>query len=397
MPITVIILSQGNELLNGSILNTNVQYLGAELAKYDTRVLEHRCLPDDVDAIAQAYKESLAKAQIVISSGGLGPTMDDCTRQACTKAFSCTLSPHERSIQEIRAWYKKKNRPCSDAVLNMGHLPSIAVAITNPCGSAPSFYITQNKSTLFCFPGVPRELKELFIQEVIPILPPQTSPPLSIGCFGTGESGLMALIKDIPQPISYRSSRMGIRVTFYAQLNEAQKIAIKQNLSPYLYAWGHSSMPKAIGELLVQRGETISTAESCTSGAIAAQLTSIPGASRYFLEGVAVYSNEAKIRTCGVPRDMIEAYGAVSEPVAIALAQGMRTYAQSTWSLSVTGIAGPGGGSIEKPVGTVHIAVSGPTGTHHKKLQLTGNREQITQSTMGHVLFLLHQQLLHLL
>ena len=393
MPITVIILTQGNELLNGSVINTNIQFLGAELAKYDTVVLEHRCLRDNVDDIAQAYIESLDKAQLVISSGGLGPTMDDCTRHACAKAFSCTLEPHVRAIGEIQAWYKKKNRPCSQSVLNMGHLPSLATAITNPCGSAPSFSITREGRTLFCFPGVPRELKELFFQEIIPLLPTQAHPPLSIGCFGTGESGLMALIKDIPQPISYRSSRMGIRVTFYAQLREEEKQIIQKNLSSYLYAWGHSSMPRAIGELLVRRGETLSTAESCTSGAIAAQLTSIPGASRYFLEGAAVYSNQAKIRTCNVPREMIEEHGAVSEPVAIALAQGMKNRSQSTWSLSVTGVAGPGGGSIEKPVGTVHIAVSGPTGTFHKKLQLTGDRSQITQSTIGHVLFLLHTHL----
>lgn len=277
--------------------------------------------------------------------------------------------------------------------MKMGHLPSIATAITNPCGSAPAFSIHQQGHTLFCFPGVPRELKELFVQEVIPALPPQKHAPLSIGCFGTGESGLAGRIRDIPQPISYCATRMGIRITFHAQMSDQQQESIKIALGPYLYAWGHSSMPKAIGDLLILRGETISTAESCTSGAIAAQLTSIPGASRYFLEGAAVYSNQAKIRTCGVPREMIEKHGAVSTPVAIALAQGMKKYAQSTWSLSVTGIAGPGGGSIEKPVGTVHIAVSGPTGTHHKKLFLTGNRAQITQSTIGHVLFLLHRQL----
>ena len=155
----------------------------------------------------------------------------------------------------------------------------------------------------------------------------------------------MALIKDIPQPISYRSSRMGIRVTFYAQLNEAQKITIKQNLSPYLYAWGHSSMPKAIGALLVQRGERYPLRKAVLL--VPSQHSSLLSLSQsIFPEGAAVYSNEAKIRTCGVPRDMIEAYGAVSEPVAIALAQGMRTYAQSTWSLSVTGIAGPGGGAL---------------------------------------------------
>ena len=393
MPITVIILTQGNELLNGSILNTNVQYLGAELSKFDTVVLEHRCLPDNIDIIAQAYIESLKKAQVVISSGGLGPTMDDCTRKACAKAFSCTLEPHARSQQEIQAWYRKKNRHCSDAVMKMGHLPSIATAITNPCGSAPSFSITQKGHTLFCFPGVPRELQELFVQEIIPILPPQEHPPISIGCFGTGESGLMERIKDIPQPISYRSSRMGIRVTFHAALSPSQQEIIKRNLSPYLYAWGHSSMAKAVGERLAERRETISTAESCTSGAISAQLTSVPGASRYFLEGAAVYSNEAKIRTCRVPRTLLEEHGAVSESVAIALAQGMKEYSQSTWALAVTGIAGPTGGSKEKPVGTVHIAVSGPNGTHHKKLALTGNRSQITQSTIGHVLFLLYKQL----
>ena len=393
MPITVIILTQGNELLNGSILNTNMQFMGADLARYDVQVLEHRCLPDNVDHIAEAYKETLPKADIVISCGGLGPTLDDCTRKACAQAFSCTLEPNPQAQRNIQAYYTRKKRVCSDAVMSMAELPSIARTITNPCGSAPAFSITKNGHTLFCFPGVPRELKELYAQEIVPILPPQRHNPQSIGCFGAGESTLSMLLEKIPQPISYCATRTGIRVTFHTALRNTDITKIRNVLSPYLYAWGHSDMARAVGELLTMREETVSTAESCTAGSISSWITSVSGASRYFLEGSAVYSNDAKIRTCGVPPNIIEQHGAVSEEVAVALAQGMRARSKSTWSISTTGIAGPGGGSTEKPVGTVHIAVSGPNGTHHKKLFLTGDREQITASSMGHALFLLYTQL----
>lgn len=393
MPITVIILTQGNELLNGSILNTNMQFLGAELARYDVHVLEHRCLRDDIDSIAQTYKETLSQADIVISCGGLGPTPDDCTRNACAQAFSCSLLPHPQARKEIQEYYKKRNRACSESVLQMATLPAIASAITNPCGSAPAFSITKNGHTLFCFPGVPRELKELFAQEILPILPQRKYIPLSVGCFGAGESTLMKLLHNIPQPIHYCATRKGIRVTFHTALRDSEKKHIKKSLSPYLYAWGHSDMALSIGTLLKQREETLSTAESCTSGAISSWITSIAGASSYFLEGAAVYSNEAKIRTCAVPRMQIETYGAVSKEVATALAKGMRARTNSTWSISTTGIAGPGGGSLEKPVGTVHIAVAGPKRTIHKELYITGNRAQITASTIGHALFLLYTEL----
>ena len=393
MPITAIIITQGNELINGSITDTNAQYLCKELSQYDVQILEHRCLPDDTNAIALALEEAMNKADLVISSGGIGPTEDDCTRKACTLAFSCVLQEDQEAIQDIESYYAKIKRPYTQAARSMGTLPSIATSIRNPCGSAPAFRITHKNSTLYCFPGVPMELKALFQQEIIPLLPPKEHLPLVVGCFGAGESQLMTLLEEIPQPISYCATRLGIEVTFHHQLSETQREVIREALKPHLYSWGHANMIEALGKVLVERGESVSTAESCTSGAIAAWITSISGASRYFLEGSAVYSNEAKMRTCAVPEEMLIEHGAVSEPVAIALAQGIRNRANSTWGLSVTGIAGPLGGTPDKPVGTVHIAVAGPHRTVHKRLQLHGDRGQILQSTMGNVIFLLLQEI----
>jgi nicotinamide-nucleotide amidase len=393
MSITAIILTQGTELLNGSIANGNAQFLCTELSKYNVHILEHRCIPDDIKLLSKALQDSVSRADIVISTGGLGPTRDDCTRAACAEAFDCILEENTTAKKEVIAYYQKRKRTCTSAAEQMATLPSIAQAITNPCGSAPAFSITKDNHTLFCFPGVPKELKMLFIKEIIPQLPHKEFKPLSIGCFGAGESTLMGLLKDISEPIAYCATRRGIQITFHTKLSETDEKHIQTQLAPFLYAWGHSDMARALGEKLVERKETVATAESCTSGAIAAWFTSIPGASRYFLEGSAVYSNAAKIRTCTVPEEMLITFGAVSEPVAISLAEGMRARAQSTWALSVTGIAGPGGGTAEKPVGTVHIAVAGPQQTIHKKLQLNGDRAQVLQSTMGHVLFLLYTQL----
>ena len=393
MSITAIILTQGSELLNGSITDTNAQFLCSKLYARGVTILETRCLPDDVDIQAQAFLESLHRADIVISCGGLGPTDDDCTRRACAKAFSSPLQEHPQALHKMEAFYAKRNRKLYPHTRQMASIPSCSVWIDNPSGSAPCFSIAKENHRLFCFPGVPQELYDLFAQEIAPILPSSKPSPFVVGCFGAGESTLMKILHDIPQPITFRATRKGICVQFHASLTSIQKQDIEARLSPFLYAKGHFDMSRAVGERLVERGETLSTAESCTSGAISAWITSIPGASRYFLEGSAVYSNEAKIRTCNVPKQQLMQFGAVSEEVAISLANGIKERAGSTWGLSVTGIAGPGGATPTKPVGTVHIAVAGPQQTLHKKLQIGGNREQVLQSTMGYVMFMLYQQL----
>jgi len=393
MSITAIILTQGSELLNGSILDTNAQYLCSALYDRGVRVLETRCLPDDIDILASVFLDSIQRADIVISCGGLGPTRDDCTREACAKAFSCALEEHPQALKKLQEFYTRRNRTLHPHTQKMASIPSCAQLIDNPSGSAPCFSITQDSHTLYCFPGVPQELYDLFSQEIIPTLPTKKQPPFMVGCFGAGESRLMKHLRDIPQPITFRATRRGICVQFHAELTTQHKQHIEEQLAPFLYAKGHFDMALAIGEKLVERKETLSTAESCTSGGISAWITSIPGSSRYFLEGSAVYSNEAKMRTCNVPKEEIIQHGAVSKEVAISLANGMKQRAESTWAIAVTGIAGPGGATPTKPVGTVHIAVAGPAQTLHRRLQLSGNREQVLQSTMGYVMFLLYQQL----
>ena len=281
----------------------------------------------------------------------------------------------------------------------MDLLPQGAILLENPLGSAPAFSIKTPSCILYFLPGVPIELEGLYQLHIAPFLSKTQKDwcTIELGCFGTGESHLAALLEDLEGcTISYQASRKGcsVKLHFASPTPNLKIVKTAQKcLSPFVFAQGHCNLALSVGRLLLKQRASLSTAESCTSGKVSSWITSIPGASRYFLEGVVVYSNHAKQKYCGVSPDSIQNHGAVSKQVAIELAQGIQKKAQSTWGISITGIAGPGGGSKEKPVGTVHIAVSNGQTSVHKHLRLHGTREQITEASSAHVLFLLLQQL----
>lgn len=399
MTTTAIILIQGSELLCGSILDHNAHYLCAQLHEVGIRVLEFRCVDDNLHDIAQAFVQSTGKADIVISTGGLGPTEDDLTRLACAHAFSLPLAENIQAQNQIHSFYKKKGREVPKSYSSMSALPSGSVVLENKFGSAPAFYIKTAHSTLYCLPGVPIELEGLYKLHLKPIFSQYVKNRcvVEIACFGAPESTLSQRLKGIKGcQIAYRASRKSNSVKLIFNSSEPNQEIIQQvkdELRPFVFAQGHSDLAKAVGERLIQNNASIAIAESCTAGKVAAWIASVPGASRYLLEGVVVYSNDAKQKYCSVHAQTLERYGAVSAQVAKELAVGVQKNAQSTWGLSITGIAGPGGGSVEKPVGTVHIAVSNGTQTQHRHLQLHGSRAQITDSSAAHVLFLLFQQL----
>ena len=391
---TAIILTQGSELLSGFIDNLNAQFLCAQLHDKGISVLAHHCLRDDQTEIATALQESCRKADLVICSGGLGPTQDDCTREACAQAFGLSLTEHSTAKEHLISYYKKRNRTPLENTRKMAYIPKDARYIPNPMGSASCFQLQVHSATLFCFPGVPTELKALFTQEIIPLLS-QSKPMISFGCFDIRESQLENMLSSYPFPIGYRATRRGIQLKIYPSQEDILRVTqeIKQRLKKYIFSTGHCDLAKSVGELLAHRKETLALAESCTAGTVSSWITSIPGASRYFLEGVVVYSNESKIRRCLVPSSEIEENGAVSEEVARSMASGIKKTAHSTWGLAITGISGPGGGTQYKPVGTVHIALSGPHETKHRKLQLHGTRAQIVNSSAAYALFLLFTQI----
>jgi nicotinamide-nucleotide amidase len=285
-------------------------------------------------------------------------------------------------------------------------MPKGAIILTNPKGTAPGFYLKHDQVHLFCMPGVPREMRPMFTDHVAPRMAKLDgiAPPIlhRIRTIGVPESTLQRTLGPMdlsPAELGFRSHMPEVIVKLVFPANTPQALrtekinAVTQAIGRGVYTVDGGDLAEVVSERLVARGETLALAESCTSGRIASWVTQVPGASRYFLEGAIVYANAAKVRTCGVSTEDLNDHGAVSEPVARQLASGMRARAGSDWAIGVTGIAGPGGGSADKPVGTVHIAIAGPSGVTHKRLRIPGDRAQITGRAAGMALGLLLEQL----
>jgi len=291
----------------------------------------------------------------------------------------------------VEALYRALGRTVSDANRKQALLPEGCGILDNPHGTAVGFTLEQCGAVLYFMPGVPREMRPMFLDLVVPDLRQRFAlrPPVRrvVRVVGVPESTLEMRLRGL--------SSQGLTIAFRTQLPEnqvkllfdpdlpqqAQDAALAEvldRIGPRAYGVDTGDLSEVVGGLLVERGETLALAESCTAGKLAAWVGGVSGASRYLLEGAVVYSNAAKIRTCGVSAADLEAHGAVSEPIAVQLAQGMRQRAAATWGLGITGIAGPGGGTDDKPVGTVHIAMAGPDGVVvHRRFHFPGDRERV--------------------
>ena len=396
---SVIIISQGNELLQGSIHNSNATWLCQLLWNLGYQVILRYVLPDDIDAIMHTFIEASQQADIVISTGGMGPTNDDFTIEALAKAFHIPLEQNPDAQNHLKQHYAKSQRSVPEKSLKMSHLPQNCEIIDNPVGAAVGIHLKIAHTDIYCFPGVPAELYAM-----APLVFNAQQRPyrlLELGLVGISESQAEDIaINNIPKDciIGTKADKeliLKIQIPNHYNYEEYSE-KLSNIFQEYLFAINESNLSKVVGHLLSKRQETISTAESCTAGKMASWLASIPGSSAYLLMGGVTYSNEAKMDLCGVSEALLLEHGAVSPQVAIAMAEGIRNRSGSTWAISATGIAGPGGGSIEKPVGTVHIACAGPTGTVHQHLKNKGTRDQITDASMTKALFLLYRELLKL-
>ena len=391
------LITQGNELTTGSILDTNAQWLAAQLTDHGWTIRAILTLPDDCDALMQYFKAETHHSDVIISAGGLGPTSDDHTREAFSQAFSIALIQNEEAMTHIQNHCKRRQRPFTEQLSIMAQLPEGSSLIPNEYGSAVGFKALIGTCSFFALPGVPSELKHMFLNNILPTLDKgNINLQKRFLCFGPPESELQTRLQSLnlsDYNIGYRATRTGNIIKLYGPpLTDSLLHQLRLLLKDCCIAEDEEDMAIAIGQQLTENKETVATAESCTAGRVAAWLARIPGASAYLLEGVVVYANEAKQKYTGVRTETLQHYGAVSPQTAIELAQGIRDTAQSTWGISVTGIAGPGGGTPQKPVGTVHIAVAGPNGIlKHRHLQLHGERTEITLSSAAHLLFLLHQ------
>lgn len=372
------IINTGTELLLGNTLNTHGAWFGRELFKLGLRVSRQTTVPDG-DAIREALGEALPRAGAVIVTGGLGPTSDDLTREITAEVLGLALLEDVAALESLKAFFAVRQRPMAAANLKQALLPAGAVSLPNPNGTAPGVYVPPGVGrsrgcAVFLLPGPPRELYPMFAVDVVPRLlelsgagaPPEV---LELKFTGIGESdfhdGIDAALAAVP----------GLEFGYCAHIGEVDlrligtpaalaqaRTLVMDAFSPLLVSDDGSSLPATVVRLLAGRGMTLATAESCTGGLVASRLTDVAGASAVFTHGWVTYANEAKVSELGVPDAELAAHGAVSEEVARAMAEGALQRSGADLAVAITGIAGPSGGSAEKPVGTAWIAVAGRSG-----------------------------------
>ena len=387
------ILCVGTELLLGDILNGNARWLAQRLAALGLPHYRQTVVGDNPQRLAAAVREAAMRSRVLITTGGLGPTPDDLTTEALAAAFETPLRERPELWDEIQAKLSSGGRPVAPCNRRQAFLPEGAEVLPNPLGSAPGMiWSPQPDFTVLTFPGVPSEMRAMFTQTAEPWLRRHGG---ASGVFvsrvlrfsGIGESNLAEQVADLfegrnPTVAPYASlGDVTLRLTACGDspveaeaLLDPLEADLRQRTGVLCYGRDDDSLASVVLDRLRQHHHTLAVAESCTGGAIGASLTAVPGSSAVFAGGVIAYSNAVKQRQLGVPSDLLERHGAVSDAVVMAMAEGVRDRLETDWGLAVSGIAGPGGGSDEKPVGLVHVAVAGPDGCEAAALRFGDRR-----------------------
>jgi nicotinamide-nucleotide amidase len=385
-------LAVGDEILRGEIVDTNSAYLAGALLRAGLRLCRAEALPDDEDILVEALRGAAARSSVLVVSGGLGPTADDRTAAAASRAFGRPLCLHEPSLERIRALFASRGYPLSPNNEKQAWVPEGAVVIENPVGTAPAFSLEVEGAELFFLPGVPREYRKLVDAAVLPRLARRRKSAVrarTLHTLGATESGVDHLLADLPLSPARLSLRVEGPVTHVilvaeandemgaeAELRRAEGMA-RERLGELVWGADDDTLPALLGKALVDRGWTLGVAESCTGGLVASEVTSVPGSSRYFATGVVAYANDAKVRLLGVSAQVLASQGAVCEETARQMARGIRERHGCDVGIAVTGIAGPEGGTPEKPVGLVHVAAESPVRAVHRRLALPPGRERV--------------------
>jgi len=405
----------------GRVLNTHQQWLCRQLADLGYIVTRQVAVPDTGNDIQQAVRDALARADLVITTGGLGPTSDDITRDLIAEMLGKPLRQDTAVLGHIQQFFTARKRPMPERTSVQAQVPEGALVLHNPHGTAPGLALQVSPNPfrpggagtwLVMLPGPPRELRPMFTGSVVPLL--KRVLPLASGfacrtlkTTGIGESvvqeriaGRLQRLVEAGLDVGYcsRPSQVDVRVAAQGaeaahQVEEAEAI-VRRLLGPRIYGVEDDDLETVIVRLLAERKATLALAESCTGGCIAHRVTNVPGASAVLLAGLVTYSNAAKQRFLGVQAETLAQHGAVSEPVAREMAEGARRETQADYALSVTGIAGPSGGTPEKPVGTVFIGLAGPSGTVTERNFNPYDRETFKQVTAQQALDLLRRSIL---
>ncbi len=414
------ILAVGSELLGVDRLDTNSLRLTQTLREHGVALRRKAVVGDDEAAIAEELRRMAAEAELVIVTGGLGPTSDDVTREAAAAAFGRALREDPEVLAAIAARYRSFARRMPEVNRRQAMVVEGAAVLANPQGTAPGLRLETGRATLFLFPGVPRELEVMIAEHLEPWLSARVLDSggaletWSLRVASVAESEIEERIAPAyaefgREPITILASAGDIllKVTAGGPPGErrARLAAMQRRLAELagdaVYSWREDEdLETVVGKLLRERGDTLGVVESCTGGLLAQRLTRIAGSSDYFRGGIVAYANEIKESLALVPAALLREHGAVSEEVALALARGARRQTGSDWGIGITGIAGPGGGSEEKPVGTVHVAIDGAAGEsassppRHRRLRMPGDRERVRWLASQWALDLLRRHLL---
>ncbi|MEC7518773.1 MAG: competence/damage-inducible protein A [Myxococcota bacterium] len=372
---TAAVLSIGTELTRGELTNSNASWLSEQLTALGCEVCEHVSVPDDLDRIGAALKRLAAEHRWIVATGGLGPTTDDLTAEAVARVAGVARVRHEPSLRMIERRFAAVGREMSPSNAKQADLPEGADPLENPVGTAPGFAVTIGGCRAWFLPGVPHEMKRLFADHVQPAVSrgvERDTHQVHLRTFGLPESKVGELLEGVEArfeglTLGYRASFPEIEVKLLARAESesaAQAVAreaeeeVRRRLGDAVFGSGEERYPAYVGHVLRDRGLTIALAESCTGGIVGSLITDVPGSSEYMLLSAVTYSNAAKTEVLGVSGEVLRGHGAVSSEVAAAMADGARRLADSDLAVSITGIAGPGGGTESKPVGTVFIGVA---------------------------------------
>ena len=407
------LLSVGTELLLGEIVDTNAAYLAEKLSELGINVYHKTTVGDNAERLAAALRVILARADVVLATGGLGPTEDDITAATIADVMGVDLVEDEVSAERIRSFARQRGLTALGSLLKQARVPRGAIVVPNPVGTAPGFIHVKDGKTAIALPGVPGEMKAMAEQTVLPYLAGRAQAAGGavivsriLRLAGIGESQAEAEISDLirgsnPTIAPYaKTFEVHLRIGARAPDREAAEAMIapveaeiRRRLGQHVYGVDGETLEAAIGGMMRKRGKTLALAESCTGGLIGHRITNVPGSSDYLLASLVMYSNQAKVKLLGVPAETIAQHGAVSEETARAMAEGVRVTCGADVGVSVTGIAGPTGATPEKPVGLTYVAVADQTGTVVEEHRLRGDRLMVKERAAQTALHLLYRRL----
>lgn len=406
---TAEVISIGTELLLGQTVDTDAAYLAKALSGVGVSVYNRATVGDNFERAVATFRLALSRSDMVFCIGGLGPTLDDLTRDIIAEVMEAPLVRDKALVAHLTDWFARRDYPMNDTILRQADVPTGGVPLSNPNGTAPGLWLEKDGKLVVALPGPPNEFEPMVEGEVLPRIAPGAGSTIvsrTLRIVGMGESSIEERVKDLmdssdPTVAPYaKAAEVHLRVTSKADTVEAAlaKIApvaeeIRTRLGRNVYAENDTLLEDAVVQALIEKNLTVATAESCTGGWVAQRITAVSGSSAIFQTGIVAYANETKVHLLGIPQALVASVGAVSPEVARAMAERIREKTGAHFGIGVTGIAGPGGGTPEKPVGLVYVSLATPEGTQVEKCLFAGSRADVRYRSTQTALRLLWEAL----